>query len=96
MIEKLKRLSANSTSITVAWDELSCVDRNGPITGYRIEYGITTFNNTETVTATFFTATRLFPITTYMLRVAAVGESIIGSYSTTLNAKTRLPTGNTA
>ena len=85
MIQNFRRMSATLDSITVTWDELSCVDRNGALTGYRIEYGVTSFNNMETVTGTSFTATRLCPTNTYMFRVAAVNVNGTGPYSTTVS-----------
>ncbi len=69
-------------SITVRWDELSCVDHNGELTEYRIEYGITPSDNMETVTGTSFTATGLLPLTTYMFRVAAMNGNGTGPYIT--------------
>ena len=79
-VQNLRSTGATLNSITVTWDELNCVDRNGELTGYRIEYGTTTFDNMERVTGTSFTATGLFPLTTYMFRVAAV-NGFIGTYS---------------
>ena len=95
MTRNVRSTGATFSSITLMWDELSCVDRNGPLTGYRLEYGTTTFNNVETVTGTPFTATGLNPSTTYMFRVAAVGSSnLIGTYSTTVNVQTPLSSGS--
>ena len=85
MVQNLTNTSVTFTNITLTWDELSCVNRNGALTGYRIEYGTTTFNNMETVTGTSFIATSLCPHTAYMFRVAAVNGNGIGSYSTTVN-----------
>ena len=69
------------------WDRLSCVDRNGEITGYRIQYGTTTpLDQTEMITGTSasnrtFTASGLVPLTTYMFRIAAVNSDGVGPYS---------------
>ena len=93
MIGNLANTSIASSNITVMWDELSCVDRNGELTGYRIEYGTTTFDNMETVTGISFIATRLLPLTTYMFRVAAVNKNGTGQYSTRLITMTSLPSG---
>ena len=76
-------------NITVTWDELSCVDRNGLLTGYRINYGTTTFNNVQTViSGTSFTVTGLISLTTYMFRVAAVSGILTGTYSTNVTQRT--------
>ena len=86
--------TSTSTSITVMWDRLSCVDRNGEITGYRILYGTTT----EIITGTSasdrtFTASGLVPVTTYMFRIAAVNSDGVGPYSNEDNFDTSFPTG---
>ena len=92
-------ISATFSSITLAWDELSCVDQNGfVITGYRVDYGTTAFSNTETISIhdtspLTFIATALFPLTTYIFRVAGITKSGIGEYSNTVSRKTSLSTG---
>ena len=92
--------TSNSTSITVMWDRLSCVDRNGEIIGYRIQYGITTLSTTVNITGTSasdrnFTASGLVPLTTYMFRIAAVNSDGVGPYSSVERIATTFPTGNT-
>jgi len=69
----------------LAWDRVNCLYRNGDISGYRIEYGITSFAHSMTIHGTndslrAFTATSLTP-DTYKLRVAAVNSNGIGPYS---------------
>ena len=91
--------TSTSTSITVMWDRLSCVDRNGEITGYRIQYGTTTpLDQTEMITGTSatdrtITASGLVPLTTYMFRIAAVNSDGVGPYSNEDNFDTSFPTG---
>ena len=92
MVQSLRSTGATFSSITLTWDVLSCVDHNGALTGYRIQYGTTTFNNMEIVTGTSFTATGLNSDTTYMFRVAAVNGNGSGPHSTTVNERT-LPPG---
>ena len=81
------RSTITAISITLMWDRLSCVDRNGEITGYRILYGTTTpLDQTEMITGTSssdrtFTASGLVPLTTYMFRIAAVNSDGVGPYS---------------
>ena len=93
MVQNVRSTGATFSSITLRWDELGCVDRNGPLTGYRIEYSTT---NTETVTAgasnTSFTVTGLDPSTTYVFDVVAVNSNHIGTATTTINSMT-LPSG---
>ena len=63
------------------------MDRNGNVTGYVVQYGITSFDNTITIHGTStenrtLNATDLDPLTTYMFRVAAVNVDGTGPYST--------------
>ena len=88
MIQNLHSTNATFTSIALTWDELSCVDHNGELTGYRVEYGTTTFNNMTTLNGTSFTVTRLLANTTYMFRVAAVNSNGTGPYSTVVTGQT--------
>ena len=97
MVENLRNISATFINITVAWDELSCMYRNGKLTGYIIAYGTTTINNTVAVTGasnTTFTAVGLDSNTTYMFKVAGTNTNGTGVYSntTTINTK-ELPPG---
>ena len=89
---------STATTIILTWDELNCVDRNGVITGYVIQYGITTFNTSVNVTGTSasdrtFTASGLVPLTTYMFRITAVNSDGVGPYSNELNLSASFPTG---
>ncbi len=88
MVQSLSSTDATFYSITVTWDELSCVNHNGELTGYRIDYGTTTFDNMTTDTGTSFTATGLLPLTDHMFRVAAVNGNRTGPYSTTVTGRT--------
>ena len=68
----------------LTWDELSCVERNGALTGYRIEYGTTTFDNNKMLMGasnTTVIVTNLNPDTNYMFRVAGVNSNNIGIQS---------------
>lgn len=90
MVKNVRSTGATFSSITLSWDELDCVNRNGEITGYLIEYNFeTTYTNT---TRPFFTNTGLSPETTYSFRVAAVNSNGTGTPSTSINATT-LPSG---
>ena len=93
MVQNLLSTSISSNSITLSWDELSCVDHNGEITGYRIEYGVATFDTMEAVTGSSFTANGLRPFSNYTFRVAAIGNTLIGQYSAALNRQTSLSSG---
>ena len=89
---------STATTITLTWDELNCEDRNGVITGYMVQYGITTFNTSVNITGTSasdrtITASGLVPLTTYMFRIAAVNSDEVGPYSDTESFDTNFPTG---
>ena len=69
--------------------------RNGNITGYTIEYGTTMFDRTAAITGTSggnrtFTATGLLPLTTYMLRIAAVNSNGTGPFSNPISVQSKL------
>ena len=89
MIQNLRKTFVTFQSITLAWDELSCLDRNGVLTGYRIEYGTTT---SEVVAGTTFTATGLASDTNYTFQVAGLNSDGRGIL-TTIIPRT-LPSGN--
>ena len=73
-----------SNSITVKWEEVACLDRNGEITGYtaramtsgRIE-GTAAVNGSEMKA----TITGLTPSTQYIVQVAAVNSAGSGPFS---------------
>ena len=66
------------TSITVQWTELPCRDRNGEITGYRVEYGsmmatVSDPSNRRLVVG------GLLPRTRYTFSVRALGAAMARS-----------------
>lgn len=69
-----------TSSITVKWGPVPCIERNGIITGYLVNYGygienVTEGNSTETLLS------NLTPSTSYNVRVAAVNDAGIGVFS---------------
>ena len=81
--------SVTSSSITVQWGRVSCIDRNSEITGYTVRYGQTGSTTTvmESVSGTsdsdrMFTASGLIPRTNYTFAVAAVSSEGTGPFST--------------
>ena len=83
--------SINTSSITIEWEELNCIDRDSDITGYTVRYGPTSNTTTaameETVpqmndSATTLTVTGLIPGTSYTFEVAAVSSEGTGPFST--------------
>ena len=73
-----------STNITLTWTEIDCLDRNGVITSYIIQYGEGT-NRDITITtpssATTHLITGLKPFTQYTFTVAGVNSLGTGPFS---------------
>jgi hypothetical protein len=84
--------ASNLTSITISWDEVQCIDRNGDITGYIIEYN---GNSTTTMASTTqFTASQLFPNSTYTFQIAAMSSNETGPFNI-ITGSTSKPQGST-
>ena len=78
--------SDSSSSITVHWGMVPCINRNGDITGYSVRYGVVGSGSTLTmsvsgVSVTEATIPNLMSATTYSIQVAAVNSINIGVYS---------------
>ena len=93
--------SVTSSSITVQWGRVSCIDRNSEITGYTARYGQTGSTTTvmESVSGTsdsdrMFTASGLIPRTSYTFEVAAVSSEGTGPFSTGTTVETLEPESN--
>ena len=72
-----------SSSITVQWGPVNCIDRNGDNTGYIVQYTGSVSSLTKPVSGgTRMTSiTGLMPSTNYSIEVAAVNGPLIGKYS---------------
>ncbi len=71
-----------SRSITVTWDTITCIERNGIITNYTAEFGPSGNPTIRTwITELTFTANGLTPFTNYTFRVAGVNSVNTGIYS---------------
>ena len=84
-------------SITVQWEAVDCIHRNGDITGYSVRYGVQGSGSTQTVSVSGGGATQtiisgLSAATVYTIEVAAVNSAGTGDYST---LKNQLTLGNT-
>ena len=76
--------AVNSTTITVQWEMVPCIHRNGDITGYSVQY--TGDRSTQIMYVTGASATRttisdLRSSATYIIEVAAVNSDGTGIYS---------------
>ena len=72
-------------SITVQWGPVDCIQRNGEITGYLVQYAVQKSDTTQTVNVSGdtneTTITGLEPATSYVIKVAAVNSAGTGKYS---------------
>ena len=80
-----------SSSITVQWGQVDCLQCNGDITGYSVQYGVQGSGSSQAMIATGWNATEakiseLTPSTTYSIEVAAVNSVGIGAYNSPISA----------
>ena len=76
-------LSITSKSVSVSWTQITCIERNGPITDYTVEFqevGEALIPDGVMVNRTF-TASGLTPYTNYTFRVAGVNDNGTGPFS---------------
>ena len=70
----------------MTWDPIACIERNGEITGYAVEFqeqGGARILREEVVNQSF-TASGLHPYTNYTFRVAGVNINGTGPFSNTI------------
>ena len=81
---------SSSTSITVQWQEVECVLRNGDITSYTIQYSEVESGTIQIadVTDRLITISELTASTTYTYQLAAINSAGIGVYSDLKNITT--------
>ena len=82
-----------SSSITVQWGPVNCIQRNGDITGYSVRYRVQGDETTQTVivsggNTTKTTVSGLHSSTVYAIEVAAVNSAGTGPYSHPITEKT--------
>ena len=69
--------TVSSRSITVNWTKIPCLQHNGMITRYEVEFGL----SGEVVAGRSFTANGLTPFINYTFRVRGVNSEGPGPYS---------------
>ena len=82
-------LGSTTSTVTVQWGAVDCIDRNGDITGYSVRYGVEeTAEGDRTVkmatgdsSGGMYTISGLSPATVYTVEVAAVNSADTGVYS---------------
>ncbi len=82
-------VATTSRSVSVSWDEIECIERNGVITGYTVEFQEQGGANIsgEVVNQTF-TASGLTPYTNYTFRVAGVNSDGGGCFTDAIIIRT--------
>ena len=78
--------TSTSSTITVQWEMVPCISRNGDITGYSVRYTEVESGSTQTVSVpggdTLMTTIEdVMSSTNYSIEVAAVNDNLIGIYS---------------
>ena len=75
--------TVTSTSITVLWEDINCIDRNGRITSYDVMYGVLgeAMIMRSGISGRSFTADELSPFTIYTFQVRGVNSEGSGPYS---------------
>ena len=81
--------STTSRSVSVSWMQIRCIERNGPITNYTVEFqkvgGALILG---VVVNRTFTASGLTPYTNYTFRVAGVNDNGTGPFSNVTSIQT--------
>ena len=78
----------SSRSITVNWNEIPCIQRNGRIIRYEVEFGPSGGVTTSMISGRSFTASGLTPFTNYTFQVRGVNSADPGPYSDLINITT--------
>ena len=82
-----------SYSITVQWEAVDCIQRNGNITGYSVRYGIAESGTTQEMDVLGGVTEaniidNVIPSTTYFITVAAMNSVGTGPYSDRVTTET--------
>ena len=74
--------SITSRSVSVSWRQITCIERNGPITNYSVEFlEVGGALIPDVVVNRTFTASGLIPYTNYTFKVAGVNDNGTGPFS---------------
>lgn len=78
VVTNMEAAKLTYTSITIRWQNVLCLEQNGNITHYNIQYNESSAIVLQNITKMSFTATSLFPGTSYTFKVAAINSKGIG------------------
>ena len=82
--------STTSRSVSVSWDAIDCIERNGVITGYTVEFQEQGGARIPgEVVGQSFIASGLTPVTNYTFRVAGINTNGTGPLTNTITILTR-------
>ena len=88
--------SITSRSISVSWTQIGCIERNGPITNYTVEFQeVGGALIPGVVVNRTFTASGLTPYTNYTFRVAGVNDNGTGPFSNATSITTEEESNHT-
>ena len=78
---KVKKVTGST--ITVQWKPVDCINHNGHITSYLVQYGVQGNGETQTirVNGEQTTLSMLISFTTYSIEVAAINSAGTGEFS---------------
>ena len=77
-------LSVTARSVNVSWNEIECIERNGMITNYAVEFsslGGSVIPGVLMMNERRFTASGLTPFTNYTFQVAGINSNGTGPFS---------------
>ena len=85
--------AVTSSNITVQWDPIPCLERNGDIVGHTVQYGVVGSGDLETIPVTGNETLAhlppwLVPSTEYWIQVAAVNNVGTGEFSSSITQET--------
>ena len=81
-------LSVSTSLVTLTWNDLPCIDQNGPLLGYVMEYTPDGGMVSTTVLTGSNQLTGLAACTNYTMRIAAQNDAGTGEFSSPLSVIT--------
>ena len=86
------RSTSTARSISVSWDEIDCIERNGMITGYLVRFqqadAATVTNETRVILGTTFSTSELHFLTNYIFQVAGMTSVGTGPFTNPITIHT--------